>query len=240
MDTAGRNSSTVPSDTIVCPACARRFSARMGACPFCGQKKDAPVLPTATETQVAMTPGFVAPVRPATLQPQAPGATGPTPGCIVCGAETDLVTLRIETWEDLGTSFTGKQKFRVRSLHAPCYCKACNRGLRRRRFLADFLTALPIALLVPAALPGKNGGFPAIVAMFLYTGYLLRWGSYTWFDKMVYGAELESTAAEWIPEGTGKIKFPVNWLRGLMRVFLLVFLAFVSLAVCSIAGCGRT
>jgi hypothetical protein len=148
----------------------------------------------------------------------------------------------IQTWEHKGITWTNKDKYLVRTTHAPGVCDACAGALERQRLAADLLCLVPLVGVFLALVATSSK--PLFGVLLVYLVYLARYLDYNWADSIVYGSAMLEKVRAWVPDGDpGQAYLPVSWLHMGVRVAaipagLIAFLS-VGSAVLPLVG-GRT
>lgn len=244
-----------PTELVTCPQCSRNVRPAAG-CLYCGaplpkfagsgasrpKAATPPAHPAASGD--ASIPGAAASVASAPPQPRPSRTAVPRPledpTCPTCGGAPGTKSLPLQTWEDQGYNLMGfgnKQKFLVRTLTVAGVCDECIRRVRKGRILASFLAAVPLA--VAAAVIGlSNGRGPGVLfggfLGFTYSGYLMRWGEYTWADAFLYGGDLEQKLERLTPRGESapdRVMIPGGCLLVLGRLTIAGLAAVVGLVL---------
>lgn len=140
--------------------------------------------------------------------------------CPKCGGPSGGRPVRVQVWKErfFRLDFTD-QRWKVDQETAPAFCGPCASALGKRRTFASFVAIAPILLLLAFTPPSKNNLFSFLV-FFFYSFYLVKWGSYTWADILIYGEELREQLKQWIPKTEGKVRFPVPASQCALRLAL--------------------
>ena len=162
------------------------------------------------------------PVRMRRLMAEKRADGTPTGLCPKCGAPSGNRRVKIQVWKERFFKLDfNDERWTVDQGTGPAYCAACASALGKRRTYASIVTIAPVLLLFGLAPPSRNNLFSFLI-FFFYSFYLVKWGSYTWADMLIYGAELRERLMEWIPKTEGKVRFPVPVSQCLLR-FALFF-----------------
>jgi len=161
------------------------------------------------------------------------GGTTPLPSkadvCPQCGGPSGKESVKIQVWKQrLFTLDFTDERWSVHQVTAPPHCAACASALRKQRTMASVLSVSPVLILLALAPPSKKD-FLSLLIFFFYSFYLVKWGSCTWADMLLYGNDLRQQLKEWIPNMEGKVRFSLPALQCLLRLALFFVGGFVVL-----------
>lgn len=214
--------------TEPCKKCNETFPASSAVCPFCNHRREwAP--PPGQEPSVSIKDAQSDFLKSPNLAKVALNLA-----CPKCGQGVGRQPILVETWEDQGFTFTGKQKYMVRTKEVPGYCSQCSKNLFKMRILATIAMGFPFWLFCFAIRISPNRtGFAPIAAIF-YGLYLLKKCDYGWADYLLYGLDLQTNLAGQIDPmavNDASVKFPTGCLYSILRCAIWIMVAFLALVV---------
>lgn len=227
--------------TIPCLKCEKPFAARSVVCPFCGARREESTdrsqisnngLSSNIETLDSSSKQTLNKAHYSLSQDLSNDENIDSGNlCPRCGIGTDMQKIYTESWEDRGYTLTGKHEFMVRSVSLPGYCSVCTKSIKKARIIAPILAALPLWLLglFVGYYLDKAALFP-LIALGIYSFYLIKNIFYSWTDLILYGAELETNLREKtiiLKPDVAKVKFPVDIFQVILRLFFYFLTTFI-------------